>query len=129
MPANDRHVQLALEIVAALFDAKADPVGVRLWEGTLWPDGTSRPTTLVLNHPGALRAMFLPGTELALGEAYLYNDFDIVGPIEPVSGLSERLLQRAAGLGERLGLAQRLLRLPTQRQSRATERGPAALEG
>jgi hypothetical protein len=26
-----------------------------------------------------MRAMFLPGTEVGLAEAYLYNDFDIEG--------------------------------------------------
>jgi len=30
--------------------------------------------TLVLKHPGALRAMLLPSTEVGLGEAYLYDD-------------------------------------------------------
>jgi len=56
-------------------------VGVRLWDDTLWPDAASRPVTLVLRHPGSLRAMFQAGTEVALAEAYLYDDFDIEGDI------------------------------------------------
>ena len=33
--------------------------------------------TLVINHPGALRRMFLPPTEINLGEAFIFGDFDI----------------------------------------------------
>lgn len=45
--------------------------GFRPWEGTPWPDDRARPATIVLKHPGALRAMFLQGSEVALAEAYL----------------------------------------------------------
>jgi len=48
---------------------------VRLWEGTTWqaePSSGEPPRfTLVLQHPGALRKMFLPPSELNLGEAYI----------------------------------------------------------
>ena len=52
---------------------------VRLWDGTTWEAEPGQPArfTLVLQHPGALRMMFLPPNELTLGEAYIYNDFDI----------------------------------------------------
>ena len=33
-------------------------VGVRLWDGSLWPDAEPRAATLVLYHPGALKSMF-----------------------------------------------------------------------
>src|SRR5437660_910250 len=59
---------------------------VRLWDGTTWrPEPASEEPvrfTLVLQHPGALRKMFLPPGELTLGEAYIYNDFDIEGSVE-----------------------------------------------
>lgn len=43
---------------------------VRLWDGTTWLERAveSPAFTLVLNHPGALRQMFLPPSELNLGE-------------------------------------------------------------
>src|SRR5690348_9462285 len=49
---------------------------VRLWDGTIWEPEPGQPPlfTLVLQHPGALRSMFLPPSELALGEAYIFND-------------------------------------------------------
>ncbi|MBC7238955.1 MAG: class I SAM-dependent methyltransferase, partial [Chloroflexi bacterium] len=49
---------LTREILSKLLIPQQDPVSVRLWDGTFWPDETPRPATLVLKHPGALRAMF-----------------------------------------------------------------------
>ncbi len=88
---------------------------VRLWDGSVWePDG-GRPArfTLVLRHPGALRAMLLPPSELRLGEAYLYDDVDVEGDIEAVFPLADHLLEvRSFPTAERLRLARRLLALP-----------------
>ena len=59
--------------------ARADPelwgksFAVRLWDGTLWGNTEQPRFTLVLNHPGALRAMFLSPSELTLGEAFIYR--------------------------------------------------------
>ncbi len=95
-----------LRILESLFDADAKRhVGVRLWDGTPWPDDAPRPATLVLKHPGVLRAMFLPGNELALAEAYLYDDFDIVGDIEAVFGLADVLAAATSGWRKRLTAA------------------------
>src|SRR5207249_10821806 len=87
---------------------------VRLWDGTLWEAEEGQPTrfTLVLQHPGTMRKMFLPPSELALGEAYIYNDFDIEGDIEAVFGLGDALLSREWGRMEQVRYGTRLLRLP-----------------
>jgi hypothetical protein len=55
---------------------------VRLWTGDSWQPGTG-PTrfTLVLKHPGAIRAMFWPFDRVSLGESYIFDDFDIEGDI------------------------------------------------
>jgi cyclopropane-fatty-acyl-phospholipid synthase len=87
-------------------------VGVRLWDTTRWPDDSPRPVTLVLNHPGALRAMFLPGSELGLAEAYLFDDFDIEGDIIQVFSLADTLSEATSGWKKKLKAAQNLLRLP-----------------
>jgi cyclopropane-fatty-acyl-phospholipid synthase len=71
-------------------------VSFRLWDGTQWPDDRSRPATLVLHHPGALRAMFSSGTEQGLAEAFLRDDFDIAGDIEAAFELADILENRAA---------------------------------
>ncbi len=104
-------------------------VGIRLWDGTRWPDDGSRRATLVLNHPGALRRMFLPGSELGLAEAYLYDDFDIQGDIEAVFRLAEDLASAAQNLKTRLTLGMNLLRLPRADRHASTTRGRSEMRG
>ena len=105
-------------------------MGVRLWDGTvLAPEaGTPARFTLVLAHPGSLKAMFLPPTELALGEAFVHGDFDVEGDFEAVFPLADALLRRERGIAERLRLAVRLLALPVRPAAReaaaARPRGP-----
>src|SRR5207247_5211427 len=70
-------------ILSEIFaNCSLEKIGVRLWDGTAWPDERPRDAMLVLKHPGTLGRMFLPGTEVGLAEAYLYDDFDIEGDIE-----------------------------------------------
>ena len=54
------------------------PPRIRTWNGDTWGPADAR-ATLVLQHPGALRAMLLPPSDLAAGEAYVYDDVDIEG--------------------------------------------------
>ena len=55
-------------------------VAMRAWKGEVW--GPSNvPATIVLNHPGALRALLLPPSDLTGGEAYIFDDVDIEGDI------------------------------------------------
>jgi cyclopropane-fatty-acyl-phospholipid synthase len=104
-------------------------VGVRLWDSTLWPDEATRPATLVLNHPGALRAMLMSGTEVGLAEAFLYDDFDIEGDIESVFELSDHLAAATQGGSKKLGAAKDLLRLPAKENAQEPRRGPVRLTG
>jgi len=85
---------------------------VRFWDDTTW--GTERQPrfTLVLKHPGALRAMFSSPSELALGEAYIHDDFDIEGDIEAAFDLSDYLLGQERSLWESVDLNERLKKLP-----------------
>jgi len=126
----DEAARLTVRLLDKLFDGDAvRDVGVRLWDGTRWPDDEPRPASLVLNHPGALRKMFLPGTELGLGEAYLYDDFDIKGDIEAVFGLAEALSQKALGGLRKPIIARDLLRLPAAPRHEHGRRGRARLRG
>ena len=90
---------------------------VRFWDGTVWePDaGKEARFTVVLRHPGAVRAMFSPPGELTVSEAYVYDDFDVEGDLEAVFPLADHLLAREAGLAERLRGLRRLLALPSGR--------------
>jgi cyclopropane-fatty-acyl-phospholipid synthase len=53
---------------------------MRTWDGDRWGPGDAA-ATIVLNHPGALRALLLPPSDLTAGEAYVYDDIDIEGDI------------------------------------------------
>ena len=107
-------VQVSLQFLNENFgrSAAGNTVGVRLWDGKLWPDEAPRPVTLVLNHPGALRAMFLPSNELGLAEAYLFNDFDIEGDIIQIFSLADMLSAATSGWKKKLKAVQLLFKLP-----------------
>jgi cyclopropane-fatty-acyl-phospholipid synthase len=125
-------LELSTRILEELFDRQATArVGVRLWDGTSWPDTAPRPATLVLRHPGALRAMFLPGTEVALGEAFIYDDFDVEGDLEQVFEIADGLTHAAEGLRKKIRLGGALLRLPSRDEAAraGARRGRAHLSG
>ncbi len=125
--------QEELSITRSLLDSvigeSSQKIGVRLWDQSYWPDDKPRPVMLVLNHPGSLRRMFMPGTELGLAEAYLYDDFDIKGDIEQVFDLSDELSKRTEGWRKKAVLARNLLRLPSGDGHRYGARPPAKLSG
>ena len=127
---NDEAAELTIDLLNELFDADTlQNVGVRLWDGASWPDKYPRPTTIVLKHPGALRSMLLPGTEVGLGEAYLYDDFDVEGDLEAVFGLADELAQDLNGVLAKLRAARDLLKLPPRTRRKPGQRGPAQLKG
>ncbi len=100
-----------------------------MWDGTPWPDDGPRPATVVLRHPGALRAMLLPGTEVGLGEAYLYDDIDIEGNAESVFALADSITQTALDWRKKLRAGSDLTRLPAGPRRIKARRGPAHLSG
>jgi cyclopropane-fatty-acyl-phospholipid synthase len=89
-----------------------DNFGVRLWDGTSWPDDRPRGTILALKHPEALGRMFLPGSEVGLAEAYLHNDFDIEGDIEAAFEVGDFLLSHLGDWKKKLKLGGLLVALP-----------------
>jgi cyclopropane-fatty-acyl-phospholipid synthase len=90
---------------------------VRLWDGRTWGLDQHPRFTLVLKHPGALRDMFFLPSELTLGEAYIFDDFDIEGDIEAALNLADYLLEQS----DRRGVLQNL-HLPTLLQNLAGNR-------
>ncbi|MGE5753875.1 MAG: class I SAM-dependent methyltransferase, partial [Deltaproteobacteria bacterium] len=94
---------------------------VRLWDGSRLEEerGEPRRFTMVLNHPGALRALFRSPSELSLGEAFLFGDFDIEGDIGSAFSLADYLVHLDPGMGERLRFAWRLSSLPSPARGRA----------
>jgi len=126
----DRAKSITLNILdeQLLKDAESG-VGVRMWDGSLWPDEEPRAATIVLNHPGALKSMFSSMSEMGLAEAYLYDDFDIEGDIERVYDLGESLVITTTSMQKKLKLGLSLRRLPEGDIHVHGRRGPADLTG
>lgn len=98
----------------------------RLWDGTTWPDDGREPQfTLVLKHPGSLRAMLLPPTQVTAGEAYVYGDVDIEGDVFGVYPFADYLLrERSLGVLDKARLGRRLRSLPRSPRTRDARRAP-----
>jgi len=85
---------------------------VRFWDGTEWGDIDQPRFTPVLKHPAALRSMFPSPSELTLGEAFIYDDFDIEGDVEGAVELADYLLRREYSIPEKLRSGSLLAKLP-----------------
>lgn len=96
-------------------------VGFRFWDGSRWPDDRPREATFVLKHAGSMREMFGAGTEKALAEAFLRDDFDIEGEIESAFELTDTIRQNGGdGWLASLRNFQNLRRLPVRRSDGTT---------
>lgn len=121
---------ITLQILEELFLPKdLEGINVRLWDGSIWPSSGSASTTLVLNYPGALRAMLLPSSELGMAESYLYNDVDIVGNVEAIFDLVENLAIVNNSLKKKLILLDLLKKLPSTQSRGIIQRPRAKLRG
>jgi cyclopropane-fatty-acyl-phospholipid synthase len=75
------HTETTIAIYDRLVGLSTEaPPGLRLWNGRYHGPDDPR-SILELRHPGAMRALVLPPTDLAAGEAYIYDDIDIEGDI------------------------------------------------
>ncbi len=120
---NQRALQLTRQILDEVIKPeRAGEVGIRLWDGSLWPDETPRATTLHLKHAGALRAIFLRFLEIQSCEAYLFDDFDIEGRIENLAPFMEGLRDSSDKQTSPLRVLAMMLRLPPTRESRGDYR-------
>ncbi len=112
-------VALSIEFLEHLFaDYSKRDFRVHFWDGSSWGTASNPPFTLKLNHPGALRTMFLSASELSLGEAYIYRDLEVEGDLEAAFELSDYLLAEDRSLAHRLHLGTILGRLPAQGRPR-----------
>ncbi len=113
----DPAVATSVKVLRKLHEGFAGSYIVRFWDGTVWKFGEgSAGFTLVLKHPGTLRAMFLHARNSAVGfgEAYIFDDFNIEGDslafAEWVSHLNH--VDDPLSLWYRLSVAMLLLKLP-----------------
>ena len=87
------------------------PFPVRLWDGTvLGPDDA--PFRLVLRHPWSLRAMLVPPTDRAAGEAYLRDHIDVEGSMVDAIHAVAALREASLGWSGRGAVLRDLLSLP-----------------
>ena len=94
---------------------------MRSWTGQLWGSSVA-PGTVVLNHPGSLRSMLLPPTDLSAGEAYVFDDVDFEGDLASILEFGARLGEARKPLLGKLHLLRLLRRLPEGLQRDAAER-------
>jgi cyclopropane-fatty-acyl-phospholipid synthase len=105
---------------------------IRFWDGSILDPEAGQPArfTLVLKHAGSVRQMFWPFNKANVGEAYIYDDFDIEGDIQAFIELTVHLRQRRVALSfvEKLRSFRRLLAMPNTPRPRVG-RQAAALQG
>jgi cyclopropane-fatty-acyl-phospholipid synthase len=115
-------------VLSEIFEGcSLDKVGVRLWDGTTWPDERPRPAILALKDSEAIGRMFLPGTEAGLAEAYLHNDFDIEGDFEAAFEVGDFLLEHLGDWKRKLKLGGLLVALPPRNGKSAMRRAARQL--
>jgi cyclopropane-fatty-acyl-phospholipid synthase len=116
-PVSDRYAQQSVRLLTALANGFEGAFAVRLWTGETWRHGTGEPPfTLALKHPGALRAMFWPFDNMGVGEAYVFDDYDIEGDVFAFTMFLKHLvkLRQSRTLWSKLSLLRGLTKLPRQ---------------
>ncbi|HUI90276.1 MAG TPA: cyclopropane-fatty-acyl-phospholipid synthase family protein [Anaerolineales bacterium] len=124
----DPLVEKTADLLERIFPSPRNFV-IRLWDGSELPVNGRPSFCLVLKHAGALRRMFKPPVELALGEAYILKDFDIEGDIFSAFSLMDAIASRTFSLGEISRIGLNLMALPTSSAARLHGRGPLQLHG
>jgi len=121
---RDSSVEITLEVLDALLGEypRRDFV-IHLWSGDIWGTPENPRFALLLKHPGSLRRMLQGANQVTLGEAYIYDDFDVEGDVEAAFEFGDYLVQHELELTERLRLAGLLLRLPHHHEDKH-ELGP-----
>ncbi|MHB1006070.1 MAG: class I SAM-dependent methyltransferase [Chloroflexota bacterium] len=131
-PMSEAAARATLSILGTAFAAYGPrDFAVRLWNGREWPAALDQPPrfTLVLNHPGALRRMFLPPSEASLGEAFVRGDFDLEGDLVAAMGLSDAIQSALSDVAHWPGVLRQLLALPSAEAPAPHWRGAAHLSG
>ena len=122
---RDHAVELSLELLESITAGYPNrDFAVRLWNGETWGNCASPRFTMVLKHRGALRRMLLGANQVTLGEAYIFDDFDVEGDLQAAFGFGDYLVAHELELTEKLRLAGLLLRLPHSDNPHEGEVGP-----
>lgn len=128
-PAAAAQDDLAVRFLNELFRGRIPRrVEFRFPDGTTWPGRGNAAATFVLKHAGSMREMFGGGTEKALAEAFLRDDFDIEGSIESAFELADALREKGRdGWLASLRSFYHFARLPAKRGGAEAFSAPPAL--
>ncbi|MDR3746565.1 MAG: hypothetical protein P4M04_00150 [Acidobacteriota bacterium] len=89
---NDRSLDIAHDLIEDITAGyPRDDLAIRFWDGPSWGNTRDPRFTFVLRHPAALRRMLSGANELTLGEAFIYDDFDVEGDLEAAFEFAEYL--------------------------------------
>jgi cyclopropane-fatty-acyl-phospholipid synthase len=93
---RDANLDRARRVFEHVFGPVAERTfAVRYWDAAVDVPPLPQPAfTFVLHSPEALRRMFFPPSELALGEAYVRGDFDIEGDLASAMRLADAIRAR-----------------------------------
>lgn len=114
-PRQERTATKAAAIVQeVLRDYHPRDFAIEFWDGThLEPEpGNFCRFTWRIKNTNALRAALRSDRQVALGEAYICDDFDISGDILAIFPVAEYLAEKHFGAAEKLRLGSLLLTLP-----------------
>lgn len=131
IPSNDP-AAVTVGLLEMIFGGGRDlPFQFRLWNGRRWPeDVEAMPRfTIVLNHPGALRQMFLPPRESTVSRAYALGHFEIEGDVIAAVGLADTIQHYCEQPLRLPALLRGLLALPDEAKEGVAWRGAARLRG
>ncbi|HEU4683896.1 MAG TPA: cyclopropane-fatty-acyl-phospholipid synthase family protein [Nitrospira sp.] len=90
-------IRTAIGLLEGLLRGSDMPnIAIRFWDGSVWRLREDRrpEAMLVLRHEDSLSRLLRFPIQLSAGEAYIYDDIDIVGPIETVLPIADRLIAR-----------------------------------
>jgi cyclopropane-fatty-acyl-phospholipid synthase len=124
LPAAPAADALSKSLLGELCSGFPHAVATRLWTGETTCYGSGSPAfTLVLNHPGALRAMLWPKDRLSTGESYIFNDYDVEGDMVAFAGWLGHLFERMKRPGiENVKIVWDLAGLPDRKNPRDPRR-------
>lgn len=122
-PSADRAILASKRVLDILSDQFEGAFTAQFWDGSTKNYGKGTPGfTLLLKHPGSLRAMLfhVRSPAIGFGEAFLFDDFDVDGDTIHFAEWVRHLNQFVdrTTLWHRLGMAKELLKLPRPHTAR-----------
>ena len=94
---DSSNIRSAIGVFEELFRGCDTPnLAVRFWDGSVWRLRSDQRTdaTLVLRHPESLSRLLRWPVQLAIGEAYIYDDIDVLGSLDALLPLADHMMQR-----------------------------------